>query len=186
MAAAGKTCATAADQVIVICVQALAADASKLGTARGKLVLSTTPPGAPEIVDVGSGDAALNVSWKAPTGSPLAESFVVEATFVSTMTAATDPVLVHSSARLTATSSYRLTDLVNTVNYSVRVFAFSTADNRSTASPAMPGRPEFANNFWGKYKEEGGQEQGGCGAGAAGPIALLVAAAALALARRRS
>ena len=87
---------------------------------------------------------------------------------------------------VTATDGYRLTGLVNTVIYPVQVLAYSNADNVSDPSFVTTGMPELANDFWRAYQAAGGQEQGGCGYGVAGPIALLAAAAGLALRRRRS
>ncbi len=183
VASAGLACNATGQQAIVICVQGMDGG-TDAGTARGSLILWTDAPAKPTGVSVGSGNSALNVSWTKPGGSPSAEYYVVEARPVATTTDATDDVLVHSSPSVTGTD-YRLTGLVNTVVYSVQVFAFSTADNRSLGSDTAEGMPELATDLWGGYKGAGGREQGGCAAGAAGPIALLFAAAALAVLRRR-
>ncbi|HEX9306484.1 MAG TPA: fibronectin type III domain-containing protein [Anaeromyxobacter sp.] len=180
---AGLACNATGQQTIVICVQGKAGGTA-VGTARGALTLWTDAPAKPTGVSAGSGNNALNVSWTKPAGSPSAEYYVVEAIPVATTSAVMDPDPIHSSAAVTGTD-YRLTGLVNTVVYSVRVYAFSTADNRSVGSDATQGMPELANNLWDGYKNAGGREQGGCAAGAAGPIALLLAAAGLAVLRRR-
>ncbi len=180
---AGKSCGATADEDIVLCVQAN----NNGGTARGKVVLSTRAPGKPTAVTAGSGSGALNVEWTAPSGSPQAEYYVIEAAFDSTTTQAIDPSLLGTvtSGAVTATS-HRLTGLVNSVIYRVRVYAFSTADNRSVGSDDTRGMPELANDFWTAYKAAGGQEEGGCGFGSAGAIGIVLAAAALAVLRRRS
>lgn len=177
----GKSCSATADEDIVLCVQG-----DNGATARGKVVLSTRAPSKASGLGAGSGSGALNVVWTAPTGSPQAEYYFVEASFAGTSTTAIDPSLVPTvrSGSLTATS-FRLEGLVNTVVYNVRVHSFSTADNESI-SDAVQGMPELANDFWNAYRAAGGQEEGGCGLGSAGPIGILLAAAAIAVRRRRS
>jgi hypothetical protein len=177
----GKSCSATANEDIVLCVQG-----DNGATARGKAVLSTQAPNKATGLGAGSGSGALNVVWTAPTGSPQAEYYFVEASFAGTSTTAIDPTLVPTvrSGNLTATS-FRLEGLVNTVVYNVRVHSFSTADNESV-SDAVQGMPELANGFWDSYRNAGGKEEGGCGVGSAGPIGILLAAAAIAVRRRRS
>jgi uncharacterized protein (TIGR03382 family) len=75
---------------------------------------------------------------------------------------------------------------VNNVEYQVRVYAFSSADNRSAASEAGVGTPMLVRDFFAIYREDfGGREEGGCASGAAGLLALLGVGSAL-LFRRRS
>ena len=64
------------------------------------------------------------------------------------------------------------------------MLAYSNADNVSEPSFVTTGMPELANDFWNAYRAAGGQEQGGCGYGVAGPIALLALAGLLFLRRR--
>jgi hypothetical protein len=194
VAAAGKTCDQATDQDIIICVQARIGGTGGVGgidggAARGKVTLSIRKPGSPRSVSVVDGNNALNVSWSEPSpNTPVAEYYRIEAVPISTTTAATDPVLVHTSGAVTTTGGFRFGGLVNTVIYRVRVFSFSTADNRNDVDPQfdVTAMPELANDFWKAYRAAGGQEQGGCGYGVAGPIALLAVAAGLVLLRRRS
>ena len=64
------------------------------------------------------------------------------------------------------------------------VSALSAAGNPSAESNALLGTPIPADDFWDRYSAAGGQEEGGCATGAAGPLALLGLAAAFA--RRRA
>jgi hypothetical protein len=168
------------DVVVQVCAQARDSSVNPIGTARGRLTISTTAPGAPTNVGATPGNNALNVSWTEPTGSPVAESYEIDATPLGTA----DPNGVRRSPRLTATS-YRLGGLVTGETYSVVVRAYSTADNAGPDSTPLLASPETVLDFWGAYKDAGGRDDGGCGSGLAGPLALAGLAFALALARRR-
>ncbi len=189
--ASGRSCSTAGDQTIYVCVQGTpSGGGSNFGFATGNLTLSVSPPPAPINVNVSPGDSALNVSWDpgvATTAAPAdSQEYVVEATVVGTTPGASDPTPVHTSGRVTA-EDLRFSGLVNNVIYAVRVFAFSKAGNESAASDPVEGMPEPVADFWDAYKNAGGREQGGCasGAGAAGALGLLLAAASLVVLRRR-
>lgn len=191
--AAGKdTCDAVANEEIALCIQARASGAD-IGTARGRLTLSLTKPGSPTGVSASPGERALNVSWNrvdSTSTTPAAEGYVVDATVVGTTTDAFDPVAIHTSGRITSSDErpdVRLGGLVNGVVYQVRVFAFSTADNRSDFDPAnaVTGIPQPVDDFFETYRAAGGVEEGGCASGAAGPVAIGAVALLLAMVVRR-
>jgi uncharacterized protein (TIGR03382 family) len=120
------------------------------------------------------------------SSTPAAEGYVVDAT----TTDAFDPVGIHTSGRITSSDErpdVRLGGLVNGVVYQVRVFAFSTADNRSDFDPAnaVTGIPQPVDDFFETYRAAGGVEEGGCASGAAGPVAIGAVALLLAMVVRR-
>jgi uncharacterized protein (TIGR03382 family) len=169
-----------------ICVEG-SVGGTKVAYAASPVTIETTHPAAPTITSVTPGDSALNVSWDANSGTSTgaAQSYAYELTavMVGTTTAVSDPS-THVSSRFTATNA-RFSGLVNTVIYSVTAVALSRADNASDPSNAVTGMPQHVNDFWDVYKNDGGRDDGGCAGGPAGTLALGLAAAALALARRR-
>lgn len=179
---AGKSCeGTGADEDIILCIKGMSSGGADLGWARGKLRLSRTRPATPTISRVGPGEQALTVDWSAPNPGVL-ETYEAQA---STDPSFSATATVFSSGRVVGTRA-RIEDLQNFVEYSVRVFAFSDADNPSLEpSNVVTGIPVPVNDFFEYYDVLGGVEQGGCGSGAAGLIAL-AGVAALLVFRRRS
>ncbi len=193
VATAGKgACNQSAPEDIFLCAEGVGLDpsgvSSILGQARGKLTLDLRAPVATSAASASPGENAINVSWAAlpATADPGADYYLVDAQQIGTTTAAFDPQPIHTSGPVTG-DALRLSGLVNSVVYQVRVFTFSAADNRSSWEPAnvITAMPEPVNDFWEGYQAAGGQEQGGCASGLAGPLGLAAVAGALALRRRR-
>ncbi len=150
-------------------------------TAQGKITLDTQLPPAPVLAGVSPGDSALIVSY-----GPGSISTSAPATSDHYVAQATGPDgLAHSSTSTTSASSTRIEGLTNGVTYDVVVFAYNAAGNQSAASNTMSGTPEPVTDFWQAYKDAGGREQGGCGAGSAGEPSALLTLLASFLARRR-
>lgn len=151
-------------------------------SATGTITLDTQLPPAPTLGGVAPGDSALIVSYTpgTPTTSAPAANDHYQAQ-------ATGPDgVAHLSSTTTSTGGTRIEGLSNGVAYDVVVFAYNKAGNQSAASNVMSGAPEPVADFWQTYKNAGGREQGGCGAGSAGALAPLLALLALALRRRLS
>ncbi len=166
------------DAQIDLCIQARNGT-TNIGTARTTLTFSVSAPGAPTGVSASPGDSAANVSWSAPSGSPTAMSYEVDATGLGTIDPST-----HASPRVTGTG-YRLGGLVNGETYSIQVRGFSIASNPGAFSTdVVQVTPQQVNDFWQTYQADGGRDSGGCGGGPAGPLALALLAGAFALSRR--
>jgi MYXO-CTERM domain-containing protein len=178
----GQACTVGGDLIIYICVHyhpytsGTAVDPTPRGLASGTLTLSTQAPQAPRLDRVSPGNERLEADWTAATGGIAPEWFRVIAR-QSGSTAVT-------STRDSQGSNGFVSGLVNGTTYDVTVAALSAAGNPSPESNALPGTPIPADDFWDRYSAAGGQEQGGCASGAAGPLALLGLAALLA--RRRN
>ena len=180
-AAGYDACDATSEKTIYLCIHWYDTSGARNGWAKGTVKLSFEAPAAPVDVSVTPGDGALNVRWTAGTGG------AVDATeygVVATTTDARDPAGTHEFAR-TNDTSFRGRGLVNGVTYSVVVYAYSKAGNRSEASAAVSGTPQPVSDFWDQYRQSGGGEKGGCASGSAGALALLGTAALLALARRK-
>jgi probable F420-dependent oxidoreductase len=189
---AGLGACDASNTSIAMCMQAkdgLNGAGNSIGTARVKLILSTTKPNPPTDVRADGGEQALTVRWTAPGTSGGA----AEAITYTVRVKSSDPLDLgdHGTGTTritgggTADKSHRVTGLMNGVTYAVTVRSFSIAGNPSATDGTGSGTPVPVTDFFEGYKNAGGVEQGGCGAGAAGPLGLLFAAAALAVLRRR-
>jgi len=183
------SCSTATDTFIYVCVQARNSSGSAIGVAKGSLILSITPPGPPTGVGAGADEQALRISWAEPS-----KGYDYRVTAISVLDPAVDlttrdprDATLHQATTAAHATSYRMTGLVNDVTYLVKVYARSEAGNESGPSAEdVLGTPVPVNDFWEQYVADGGREQGGCAAGAAGPLALLGVAALLAALRRRA
>jgi len=175
---AGFGSCAGSDAQINLCIQAKNG-AANIGTARTTLTFSVATPGMPTSVSASPGDGAANVSWSAPSGSPPAFSYEVDATGIGTIDPST-----HISPRITGTG-YRLGGLVNGETYFIQVRAFSIASNPSSFSTDnIDVTPQQVNDFFQTYQADGGRDSGGCAGGPAGPLALVLLAGALARSRR--
>lgn len=181
-AAAGYACGdeTLADQTITVCVHYHPDDAqgvpgSATGWAVGSLVLSLRRPPAPVSVSAQGGEGSLNISWDEGTPTSTQTTPEEHRVFVT-------PPGGTSIVRDASGTSTVFTGLVNGTTYDVEVFGLSAARNPSLGSVATSGTPVPTEDFWEFYN---GVEQGGCSAGAAGPVALLGLAGLLAVLRRR-
>jgi hypothetical protein len=175
--------AVSGDTSIYVCVQAFQSNGTNdvpIGIATGTMKLSITAPSAPtSVTAIPADDGALQIRWAAPAGSPSAYDYRLALS-------ATDPrdMTTHTKTDVRALS-YTMTGLVNDVTYTIDVYARSEAGNESTPGTGT-GTPVPVADFWDVYSAYGGREQGGCGTGAAGPVALLGVAALLAALRRRA
>jgi uncharacterized protein (TIGR03382 family) len=168
-------CETTANASIYVCVQARSSG-NVVGIARGRITLSTARPGKPtDVSATAADDGALEISWKSPTGDPPALDFDV---------VAIGPVNTHTATEVRG-ERFVMTGLENFVAYTINVYAVSEAGNVSDKSDDVTGTPAAVLDWWEWYRLNGGLDSGGCGAGGAGPLALLGVAALLAALRRR-
>lgn len=179
------SCATGALTILNLCVTEVTGT-TETSRAVGTMVLDGTTPSIPVVTGATPGDGALNVAWDAGTGgSGVSASYKVLATAPAgcVTTACTE---THLSGEVTGSTSYRMTGLTNNVTYDVRVIAFTAAGNPSADySAPFPGTPQPVDDFWTHYQAAGGREQGGCGLGGDGPLALLALLPLLPRLRRR-
>jgi MYXO-CTERM domain-containing protein len=172
-------CGTSGD--IHLCFQARRAN-QDVGTARVTLsVVVDDAPAPPVLKSVTPGEEALNVDWDATTPGA-EESYAVE---VGRQVDPADPlsVVTITSPRVSGTE-LRFENLTIGTPYNVQVRAFSDADNPSDPSNAISASPVDVRDFFESYQDAGGQEQGGCGTGGGGVLALVGLAALVALRRR--
>ena len=179
-------CASGALTTLNLCVTELTGT-TETARAVGTMVLDGTTPSIPVVTGATPGDGALNVAWDAGTGgSGVSASYKVLATAPAGCVA---PACAesHLSGEVTGSTSYRMTGLTNKVTYDVRVIAFTEAGNPSADySAPFPGTPQPVDDFWTHYQAAGGREQGGCGLGGDGPLALLALLPLVARLRRRN
>ena len=180
-------------QTLYICVQGVQGGAfnalTNFAISVATVTISTSLPNVPAINGIPPGDRALNVSWEpgtVGTGTGTTVRVEMQVTPLSSPTGASDPGGLRTVGRFGA-SPARLEGLVNNVIYDVQARALTDADNASAFSPAgvTTGMPQFVNDFWEVYKAAGGRDTGGCSSGLAGPLALGLLIATLALSRRR-
>jgi hypothetical protein len=188
---AGRTCEVGGDLQIYVCVHyhpyvqggGTAVDPTRQGLASGTLTLSTQSPQPPTLNSVRPGNERLEGNWTASDTGLASEWYRIIATGTAGPTPA-DPVPPTRSDDVQAATRGWVDQLVNGATYDVTVVGLSAAGNPSVPSNALSGSPIPADDFWDRYRAAGGQEEGGCAAGAAGPLALLGLAAAFA--RRRA
>jgi hypothetical protein len=177
--AAGATCG--ASEPIRLCIQATRGSGTNIGVARVTLPLVVDDaPDAPILESVTPGEEALNVQWDAP-GAGVDDSYAVE---VGTPDLADPLVVVTLVSPRVSGRSLRFEGLTIGSVYSVQVRAFSDADNPSDPSNAFTASPVDVRDYFEAYKDAGGREQGGCGTGGAGLLALAGLAALVPLRRR--
>ena len=174
---------------IYVCVRLYAENSTTLlGKATGAIELVTSVPPAPKSVVVSPGEGALNVSWAdgdATAGSATATDYTVEAWPCPEGADATCPRTGVKGGD-TATKSLRVSGLTIGTRYKVVVYAFSAEGNVSLPSTPAFGTPIEVFDFWERYRDMIGQEQGGCGGGPAGVASLLAVIALVGARRRRS
>ncbi|HET8540568.1 MAG TPA: fibronectin type III domain-containing protein [Anaeromyxobacter sp.] len=169
------------DRTLTVCVHYIpGSGSSPTGSAVGTLTLSVRRPPAPPWLTVGEGEDALNLSWGEPTAT-------------GTQARATSYRVVVSSGGTeffrddVTARELRVGGLSNGTPYDVAVYGLSAAMNESTDPMTGSGTPGPVLDFWEYYSQQlGGKEEGGCGTGGAGPLALLAISALLAGLRRRA
>lgn len=183
---AGADCTNASNnKVVYVCVHWYAQDqTTRKGFANGQFIIQLAAPAAPTGVSVGAGPGSLDVSWTPGAGGVVtADHFIAEATPVDDAGAPTGSTIFSDSVNGNEVTIDRLTD---GQRYSVIVKAYSIGGNPSVASTPVFGTPTPVDDFWDVYTNTpGAEEQGGCGVGGAGPVALLGVAGLLAVLRRR-
>lgn len=178
-AVADLTCDAASEgKVVWVCSHWFDGSATRRGYASGKFIVQVAAPNAPTGVNVGVGDTRLTVSWTPSTGGAVvADRYYA----VATPTAGGTPV----QSSTTNGDEVTISGLTNGTEYSVVVYALSVGGNPSVASDPGTGTPQPVDDFWEHYQNLQGREEGGCGTGGAGPLALLGVAALLVRLRRR-
>jgi hypothetical protein len=164
-AGASVSCSTSSTTIYVCVV-----DVTQSTVLTTSINLTTTAPSAPTIASVDPGNQGLYVSWSAVSGTSI--TYMIRATAVD----ASQDGTTHDSGSISGTTG-RIGGLTNGVTYSVVVFALSSVGNRSAASSAVNGTPVQTDDFWDRYHQAGGVEEGGCGGptGLLSPLLLLVA-----------
>jgi hypothetical protein len=181
---AGHDCTTS-DETIYVCVVWKSDAGAVKAYAKGDVALKVAAPAPPTVTSVSPGENALNVRIAAATTGVEATEFRAKAEAIDLG----QDAAIHYSPWDTD-RSVRVEGLVNGVPYTVTAFSRSEEGNVSLESAAyVPGDPSEVTPIpildgWEAYKEAGGQDSGGCQAGAGGLAALLGAAALLRLRRR--
>jgi hypothetical protein len=176
---------TSSSSALFVCV--FPAGTTTTAAATASIQLDLVSPPAPQAVSVSAGDSSLNVSWSVGTGSADAGTSGSPNTFrVYYVPADGSSGEKYATFTSATSSSGRISGLTNGTTYDITVTALTIGGNESArSSPPVPGTPVVINDFWRLYKNDGGQEQGGCATGAAG-LAALAALVPLAWRRRRS
>lgn len=81
---------------------------------------------------------------------------------------------------------YHLKGLTNDHLYEVAVRAIDDKGNQSDFSAVREGIPQQVDDFWRRYKQAGGDEEGGCSAAPSAGVAGILVASTLWLVRRRT
>jgi hypothetical protein len=154
------------------------ADASEQSIADPpEVVYDSTPPARPVISKVLALDSALRVEIETINGASTVR--------VEYRLKGTEPFLSGPDVDA-ASSTSRIADLLNGQTYEVRVVAVDEAGNTSEPSEVVEGIPVETQGFFGRYRAEGGTEQGGCSAvGGASWVAFASLAAGVVFARFR-
>jgi len=152
---------------------------SNIGTPTITFTLDPVAPLAPALPTVTGLDSALSVSVTVPGDTSQMKVQVVELVQGGddggTVTAGEEKV---SKTQTTDNTVFRMEGLENGKLYGVFAYAIDKAGNQSLASPLATGEPIPSDGFFAAYREAGGQETGGCGAGGGG-LALGAVVAAL-------
>jgi len=123
------------------------------------------PPDPPQKPDLTALDSALQVGW----GSSPADAVTIHVQ----LREAGSPVDFRPVADPSATlTTVKVSGLQNGTPYEVRLTAEDAAGNVSDPSESSFATPLASAGFFGTYKQEGGQEQGGCGGLIPGALCL--------------
>nr|WP_240356749.1 MXAN_2561 family MXYO-CTERM-anchored protein [Myxococcus eversor] len=152
---------------------------SNIGQPTITFTLDPVAPPAPALPAVTGLDSALSVSVTVSGDASQMKVQVVELVQGGedggTVTAGE---LVVEKTQTIDNTVFRMDGLVNGKLYGVQAIAYDKAGNPSDESPLATGSPIPSDGFFAAYREAGGQETGGCGAGGGG-LALGAVVAAL-------
>jgi uncharacterized protein (TIGR03382 family) len=158
--------------------------ATRRGAAAGTFLIQLRAPNPPSIAAAGpAGEDSLYVRWSQNSTGLVPDHYRAQATRLSEDEAREPIGEPITSSRVTA-NEVIISGLENGALYKVEVIAFSVGGNPSEPSEALERRPGPIDDFWETYVAAGGREDGGCGTGGTGPLAL-VAVGLGALFRRR-
>jgi uncharacterized protein (TIGR03382 family) len=145
----------------------------------------TQPPSAPSLSLLPQ-DGRIVVSFS-PNGSNTNDILNYQAEYAVQPSDTSAPQYISTGQVSAQSARIEINGLVNGTTYLVRGYAFDEVDNRSSASdPPQTGTPEATDGFWGRYKQAGGDDLGGCSATGIGlPSAIFGLAVLAALVRRR-
>src|SRR5215472_675002 len=123
------------------------------------------PPDPPQTPDLTALDSALQVGW----GSPPADAVTIR---VYMREAGSGVAFAPKVDVSTSNSNVKVGGLQNGTTYEVYLTALDAAGNESDPSGTARATPVASAGFFGTYKQEGGQEQGGCGGLIPGALSL--------------
>ena len=180
--AVSTSCTSVNDTAASICVFHITGGGTGAAALVGSATFTfqTAVPPAPINVSAGPANAAIEVSFGPGTTGG---SFQADTVNYAVEWAPQGSTTFTRTGETTATT-IRIGGLTNGTTYVARVIAFSVADNAGPASATVSGTPQPFDDFWTRYKNAGGREEGGCGAGGAGALAPLLLALAVFLRRR--
>lgn len=186
----GATCAAPVNNTLYFCAHGTDSAGNSVAIASGTVVIDFETPGRPTMTGATPGEAALNLSWSAGSGTISGYRVVTGIPPVAPAPPDYLPISVDlwtdvHAADLNNVSSYRMSGLVNNQPYWSYVFARSAGGNPGLLSGAILGTPQAVDDFWKHYRNAGGVEEGGCG-GSAGLLALAALAPFVARLRRRT
>lgn len=181
-----QVCANEGKEVWV-CAHWYDSNGTRSGYASGKFTVQLAAPARPTGVAVGSAPGSLTVRWTASTGGTIgADHYIASAQPLPPGSDIPEPgAPTFTSSAVNGTGPVTISGLSDGTRYRVVVVAYSVGGNPSAESDPVIGTPTPVDDFWKVYENAGGREQGGCGAGGAGPVALLAVAGLLAALRRR-
>ncbi|MCB9729864.1 MAG: hypothetical protein H6744_15500 [Deltaproteobacteria bacterium] len=133
---------------------------STVQTQRIDFIVDLERPAAPVLDEVEAADRRLVVRW---TDSANDEDGLTYNVYYSTTAIADDPGADVVTKKDITAKTYSIEDdtLQNDVSYHVRVASLDDADNRSVLSGELVQAPKSATDFWERYQQVGGTEQGG-------------------------
>lgn len=142
------------------------------------------PPTPPAQVTIGAGDAHLKVSWVAGNASENIDSYDVHV--VTADGGFGSPArTVKDQLNADVTQTDNGAPLKDDTTYNVVVVANDRYGNPSQPSRSVAGTPVQVLDFYGLYREDGGNSKGGCSSAGAGTWVALLSLAIGMLVRRR-
>ncbi len=193
-AAVSANCASINDTVVNVCVYKLSGSSTGSSAQVGSATFTfqTAIPPAPVNVSASPANSAIDVSYGPGTtgGNYQANTstYIVEyAVSLNQPDGGPGPdggTQTWSQTGATSATTLRINGLTNGVTYDARVIGLSDAGNQGPVSVTVSETPQPFDDYWTRYKDANGREQGGCGAGGAGALATLLLALAVFLRRR--